>query len=98
VEAEGLGLPIRKSALTRLTEDDITLLAQACGVSRETIEDLEAQAIQTIESASVLSGGGASVISILWEEAQGYFAGDKTAEQAAENIQSRVSIYLAEQG
>jgi ABC-type glycerol-3-phosphate transport system substrate-binding protein len=97
VEAEGLGLPIRKSALTRLTEEDITLLAQAYGVSQETIENLETQAIQTIESASVLSGG-ASVFSILWEEAQAYFAGDKTVEQAAENIQSRVSIYLAEQG
>jgi ABC-type glycerol-3-phosphate transport system substrate-binding protein len=97
VEAEGLGLPIRKSALTRLTEDDITLLAQAYGVSQETIENLETQAIQTIESASVLSGG-ASVFSILWEEAQSYIAGDKTVEQAAENIQSRVSLYLAEQG
>jgi ABC-type glycerol-3-phosphate transport system substrate-binding protein len=97
VEAEGLGLPIRKSALTRLTEDDITLLAQAYGVSQETIENLETQAIQTIENASVLSGG-ASVFSILWEEAQSYIAGDKTAEQAAENIQSRVSLYLAEQG
>jgi homoserine kinase len=67
-------------------------------VSQETIENLEAQAIHTIESASVLSGGGASVFSILWEEAQGCIAGDKTAEQAAENIQSRVSIYLSEQG
>jgi ABC-type glycerol-3-phosphate transport system substrate-binding protein len=97
VEAEGLGLPIRKSALTRLTEEDITLLAQAYGVSQETIENLEMRAIQTIESASVLSGG-ASVFSILWEEAQSYIAGDKTVEQAADNIQSRVSLYLAEQG
>jgi ABC-type glycerol-3-phosphate transport system substrate-binding protein len=35
---------------------------------------------------------------IIWSEAQAYFAGDKTAEQAADNIQSRVSLYLAEQG
>jgi ABC-type glycerol-3-phosphate transport system substrate-binding protein len=96
VEAKGLGLPIRRDALTQLTEEDIVLLAQAYGVSRDTIEELEAQALQTIENASVLSGGGVSVFSILWEEAQSYLAGDKTAEQAADNIQSRVSIYLAE--
>lgn len=35
---------------------------------------------------------------IAMEEAQGYFSGDKTAEEAAAMIQSRASIYLAEQG
>ena len=34
---------------------------------------------------------------IIWSEAQGFFAGDKTAEDTAKIIQSRVSIYMAEQ-
>ncbi|MBQ7014132.1 MAG: extracellular solute-binding protein [Oscillospiraceae bacterium] len=34
---------------------------------------------------------------IMDEEAQMFFAGDQTAEQAAQNIQSRVSLYLSEQ-
>ena len=39
-----------------------------------------------------------ALMEIIWSEAQGYFAGDKTAEDTAKNIQSRVSIYMAEQG
>jgi hypothetical protein len=35
---------------------------------------------------------------IVIEEAEALFTGDKTAEQVAEMIQSRVSIYLSEQG
>ena len=38
-----------------------------------------------------------ALMEIIWSEAQGYFAGDKTAEDTAKNIQSRVSIYMAEQ-
>jgi ABC-type glycerol-3-phosphate transport system substrate-binding protein len=97
VEAEGSGMPIRRGALTRFTEDDISLIAQAYGVSEEAVADLAAQAIQTIETASVMSSNW-SVFSILQEETRAYFSGDKTAEQTADNIQSRVSIYLAEQG
>ena len=37
------------------------------------------------------------VIPIVLEEAEAYFAGDKTAEQVAEIIESRVKIYLSEQ-
>lgn len=36
-------------------------------------------------------------ISIALEEAQAFFAGDKTAEQAAEIMENRVKIYLSEQ-
>ena len=39
-----------------------------------------------------------ALMEIIWSEAQAYFAGDKTAEEAAALIQSRASIYLAEQG
>ena len=35
---------------------------------------------------------------ILNSEANRYFAGEITAKQAAEYVQNRVSIYLAEQG
>lgn len=39
-----------------------------------------------------------ALMEIIWSEAQTYFAGDKTVEEAVNLIQSRVSIYLAEQG
>ena len=37
-------------------------------------------------------------LKVAYEEAMRYFAGEITAEKAAEYIQNRVSIYLAEQG
>ncbi|MBQ6990927.1 MAG: hypothetical protein IJN58_07710, partial [Clostridia bacterium] len=39
-----------------------------------------------------------AITDVMNEEAYRYFAGDITAEQAAEYVQNRVSIYLAEQG
>ncbi len=38
-----------------------------------------------------------TIYHILMEETEMYFAGDSTAEQTAEKIQSRVSLYLSEQ-
>ncbi len=38
-----------------------------------------------------------TISNICLEESEMYFAGDQTAEKAVKNIQSRVSIYLAEQ-
>ena len=50
---------------------------------------------------AILSSGGNSfydenIIRIIEEESETYFAGEKTAEEAAKMIQSRVSIYLKE--
>ena len=51
----------------------------------------------------ILNAGTASfaydetVYNIITEEAEAYFAGDKTAEQTAEIIQNRVSIIISEQ-
>lgn len=39
-----------------------------------------------------------AVYDVMTEEAYRYFAGDITAKQAAEYVQNRISIYLAEQG
>ncbi|MCM1568539.1 MAG: ABC transporter substrate-binding protein [Roseburia sp.] len=36
------------------------------------------------------------IINILWEEAEGYFAGDKSTRETAEIINSRVQVYLYE--
>jgi hypothetical protein len=40
----------------------------------------------------------AGMIDIVLKEASAYFAGDTTLDTAVQTIQSRVSIYLAEQG
>lgn len=49
-------------------------------------------------SATGLYEKNLALMQIILDEAAAFFAGDKTAEQTAANIQSRASIYLAEQG
>jgi len=38
-----------------------------------------------------------NVLSIISDEAAGYFAGSKTVEEASKLIQSRVGLYMQEQ-
>ncbi len=41
-------------------------------------------------------GGSEKILQIIWEEAEAYFKGGMTAEEAAEKIQNRVALYLSE--
>lgn len=50
-----------------------------------------------IEGITVCDYYNEEIWQVVREEADMYFAGDQTAEQAAEKIQGRVSIYLSEQ-
>lgn len=56
-----------------------------------------AQLLACIRQASGLYRFDAAVASILLEEAAPFFAGDRTAEDAAKIMQDRVQTYLAEQ-
>ena len=51
-----------------------------------------------VESVTGIYEYDSSLMNIIWSEAQAFFAGDKSAEDAARIIQSRASIYMAEQG
>lgn len=55
-----------------------------------------AQFYDLLDSITVLEGPDGALAEIIKEEAAAYFAGSMTAEQAAQNIQSRASIYLQE--
>lgn len=55
-----------------------------------------AQFYDLLDGITVLAGLDGQLSEIIQEEAAGYFAGSMTAEQAAQNIQSRASIYLQE--
>lgn len=65
-----------------------------CSPPREsTFEDVRS----LIDRIDRIDGADESVYAIIMDEAAAYFAGDKTAQEAAELIQSRVSIYVSEQ-
>ena len=56
-----------------------------------------AQFYALLETITVRTGQDRALEDILCEEAAAYFAGSISAEQAAQNIQSRAGIYLQEQ-
>lgn len=61
-------------------------------------EENAAQAVDTVNSARSLGGGGIdnAIHRIIREESDAYFAGQYTAEQAADFIKNRTDIYVSE--
>jgi ABC-type glycerol-3-phosphate transport system substrate-binding protein len=103
------GFPIVKAEFeddlrrAQLSADDEQSLAYGMTDSRgnpaEPLTAEDADYIRSlIENVSDVRFRNSEVLSIIKEEAAVYFAGDKTAEEVAALIQSRVSLYLAEQG
>lgn len=52
---------------------------------------------ELLQNVPILEGLDAPLAQILNEEAGAYFSGTQTAEQAAQNIQNRASLYMQEQ-
>lgn len=50
--------------------------------------------VSEIDNAAIYDD---AILNIIWEESEAFFAGDKSAEEAVKLIQSRASIYVAEQ-
>lgn len=64
------------------------------GASAEQIEELRV----LMEEAKPVNRNNAEILNIITEEAQAYFVGQKSAEDVAKIIQSRVSIFVSENG
>ena len=77
-----------------------TLLTDS-GIFRRDADGLsvsEQKGLAAFEAADVLYGMDAEAMGIIVDAAAPYFAGEKTADDAAAEVQSRVSTYMAEQG
>ena len=107
------GAPIMKKALDQVMDrwiadmDGITAIGLARIVDESVVSatvpiqtpdsHTKDRALSIIDSIDCINEFDRNIYTIIATEASAYFSGDKTAEQAASNIQSRVSIYLAEQ-
>ena len=69
-------------------------------VTQFKIEPEEAEKFLTLLNSITVVGGGTNpvILDIIGTEAQSLFAGEKTAEEVAQIIQSRVSLVLSERG
>ncbi len=101
------GLPVHRGAMEELMQramNDAEHDAQRSWADHERLYPIgnatqaEMDAfVSYVEGIRSFNGTDPAVLTIFWEEADMYLAGDQTAEQAAEMIQSRVSLYLSEQ-
>lgn len=64
---------------------------------RQPDEHTKERALQIIASIDCVNEYDSYLFDIIWQEVSAYLGGGKSAEQAAELIQSRASIYLSEQ-
>ena len=51
-----------------------------------------------MDSVTIAARHDPQIWAIVWQEANAYFSGGRSIEDTMQNIQSRVSLYLAEQG
>ena len=61
-------------------------------------KDCEALFEDMIQSVTGVYNFNQALFDIVWSEAQAFFCGDKSAEEVTDIIQSKVSLYVAEQG
>lgn len=97
------GLPTNKAVFDKLFRDNIGEKMTSYsddGTEVETVftEDYARSIQDVINSTVTVSGRTSSTLSsIINEEAEGFFAGQKSADEVARNIQNRASIYVNEQ-
>ncbi len=87
-DAEGNPIPKEKSKILFEGEEPI-IIYQITEEQRDALWDI-------VESASVGSSYDVFLHTILLEEADGYFSGDKTLEEVIELIQGRARVYIGE--
>lgn len=98
-----LTLPVRRSSLQKQMDSALQEKEWLFPLGEETLrlgaitqEEMDTL-LAYIEGVQNNSRYDSTVYNIVYEEAGMYFAGDQTAQKAAETIQSRASIYLSEQ-
>lgn len=84
------GIPVLRSAFENLMDYNV----RAYSMAQEDIDALR----DIAESATGTVLADPALIELITGELNAYLSGDKTAQAVAEQLQSRVSLYLAEQG
>ena len=97
---DGFGMPVRIDSYQKLTE--IMKAAEKDEYSDYSDQELDVfyrEGMAVFQRADhYYIHGNSAIAGMILEEGDRYFAGEITAAQAAEYIQNRVSIYLAEKG
>lgn len=93
----GPGFFASKSSFTKALDtalkDGITMQDKKYELTQSDAQKL----LALVNDTTLLSGSDSVVLTIITEEAEAYFSGIRTAEEAAILVQNRVALYLSEQ-
>ena len=87
----------RKDALAQRVEDTWTGFADIQQYHPHGLEAME-QLMDIAVNCTTVMRHDPEIWQIVYSQSLAYFAGDKSLEETADQIQSRVSLYMAEQG
>lgn len=93
----GPGFFASKSSFTKAID---TALKDGITIQDKKFELTQADAQklwELVNDTTLLSGSDSAVLTIITEEAEAYFSGIRTAEEAAILVQNRIALYLSEQ-
>lgn len=94
LDEEGNRIPIARGGMGMSDEYGNIVQLELYGIT----EEQAARFLQVIETADRSVDMNFRIYAIVKEEAGAFFAGQKSAEEVAKLIQSKVSLYLGEQG
>jgi hypothetical protein len=94
LDENGQRIPISRGGMGMADESGGSISFEYYGLTREQADRF----LALLELAEVLPGSTTEIFEIVNAEAAVFFAGDRSAEDTAKVIQSRVSLYLSEQG
>ena len=90
------GIPLRRDGVKQQMMDELEAMKEYPEEHPGRAEAME-DFLAVLENADTLYQSDASLWSIVSEEVNKFYAGRSTAEETAQAVQSRASIYLAEQ-
>jgi hypothetical protein len=93
LDANGEKIPVSKGGMGLSVDGGAVMEFELWAMSEEQAEKL----LQVIETADRGADLNTTVAGIIREEAQAYFAGQKSAEEVARLVQSKVKLYVSEQ-
>lgn len=93
LDADGERIPTTKGGMSVSTDGEARMDFELWAMTPEQAEKL----LGVVEGATRTVDMNATVAGIVREEAAAYFAGQKSAEEIARLIQSKVSLYVSEQ-
>ena len=94
LDENGQRIPISRGGMGMADESGGSISFEYYGLTREQADRF----LALLEIVEAMPGSSTEIFQIVNDESAAFFAGERSAEDTAKVIQTRVSLYLSEQG